>query len=593
MYSQEILLFLLILFAIALFIKNKWRYDIVSSLTLVTGVIIGVIPTELAFSGFSNAAVITVACVMVISYSISNSGVLLPLENLLSKCTGNKNIYIGLLVIITACLSAFMNNVGALALMMPIAIKLSQSSNISPSSVLMPMSFGSVLGGLCTSIGTPPNLLISSFRMTNSGIPFHLLDFTPLGVIIASISIVFIIIIGWRILPSRDGSTESMHALLDYLTEIKILADSPLIDSQYIHIEKEFDGKVLCIGYIRKNRKKLHITKHDKIQEGDILIVETSTLQLKNIMQNKYLEVIGNFEPAELLKSTPVAILEAVVPQGSRMEKRSANSMRLRNRFMVNIVGISREGKYIKERIQENKLQGGDVVLLLGDSENLIDTAKHLGLLPLTQHFTPKGRQRYLPILLFISSIVLVATHLLAIQIAFAAVIIILLISNNLTLRATYDAIEWPIIILLGCMLPLGAAIQSTGASAMLANLLINLTSALPPTYLLGAIMLITMTLSDVMNNSATAVIMAPISITIADSLHLNPDPFLMAVAIGASCSFLTPISHQNNTLVLGPGGYHFTDYIKLGLPLEIIILAIAIPILPIIWPLEIIVAAV
>ncbi len=595
MYITEFTLLLLITLSISLFIWNKWRYDVVAIITLLSCVILRLIPTEQAFTGFSNPAVITVACIMIISHTITNSGVLQPVVIFLKKFSKNTTIYLGLLVSIAAILSAFMNNVGALALMMPIAIQISRQNDTPLSTTLMPLAFGSVLGGLCTAIGTPPNLLISSFRMVNTGEPFHLLDFTYLGIVIASLSIIFIVFLGWRLIPIRksDSSPNTLHQLLDYLSEIRVKKDSSLIGSNYNNIEIEFEQNIICIGFIRNNRKRLHITKYDRVHEGDILIIETSSEELKQILQNKYFEIIGDLQPTEIIKSDSVSIVEAVVPLGSRMEKRSFNSMRLRNRFQINILGISREGKYIKDRIQQNKLHAGDVILIQGDSENLIEITNNLGLIPLSQHVTPKATsKKFLPILTFIIAILLTATHIMQIQIALSCAVLALLIMNILTLREMYDAVEWPIIILLGSMIPLGLAIQTTGTSAMIANFMLNMTSNAPPILILGIIIIVTMTLSDVMNNAATTVIMAPISITIADSLNLNPDTFLMAVAIGASCSFLTPISHQNNTLVLGPGGYHFTDYMRLGLPLEILILIITLPLLPIVWPLEIITVA-
>lgn len=589
MPNQTILLLLIILAAVILFISNKLRYDVTAVIILMIAVLFNIIPLEQTFIGFANPAVITVACVMIISKIITNSGVLLPIISFIEKYSDNQLVYISLLTVITASLSAFMNNVGALGLMMPIALKISSKSKLPLSKVLMPMAFASVLGGLCTAIGTPSNILISSFRMDYLGEPYHLLDFTPMGIIIAIASLSFIIMLGWRILPNRQSNIqqESMNKLLEYLTEIKILADSPLMDLPYQQFETAFDEKIVCLGFIRNKRRKLQITTHDKVQINDIVIIETSPEQLKTMMQNKYLEVIGDTQPAEIIQAESMAIVEAVVPQGSRMENRSANSMRLRNRFDINIVGISREGTYIKERIKEKKLQGGDVVLLFGKIDNLIDTTNTLGLLPLTQHITPKSYQeKYLPILLFIISIILIAAKILPIAIAFTLVIIGLLITKTISINAIYTYIEWPIIILLGAMIPFGNAMQSTGTNTFIANVLLNFTNTVEPIFLLGSIMFITMLLSDVINNSATAVIMAPIALKLSHATMLNPDPFLMAVAIGASCSFLTPISHQNNTLVFGPGGYKFYDYIKLGLPIEIIILIVTLPILPIIWPL-------
>jgi len=588
--SPSSILFILLI-AITLFIWGKWRYDIIAIFILLLSILIGVVPPNKAFDGFSNPAVITIAFIMILSHSLTQSGILKPVVNLIKQHSKHIIVHIGLLLTITATLSAFINNVGALGLMLPVALQTAKHTNRSPSMLLMPIAFGSVLGGLCTSIGTPPNLLISAFRLAHSGKSFELFDFSPVGVVVALTGLIFITLIGWKFLPKREApvSPEDLLQLLDYITEIKVTSKSPLIGLSIKEIEKEFNKEITILGLIRKKRKRFNISKNNLIEEKDILIIETAPENLKTLLDKKNCELAGGEKSDEILQSDNVSVLEAVVPQGSRMEKRSALSMNLRSRFRVNIVGIARQGKFLKYSMRRSKLRAGDVVLLQGNRKTLSDTAAELGLLPLIEHTVAiTVPQKVIPLLFFVSAIALTGLQILSIHIALLCAILSLVLLNQLSLRDLYKSIDWPIIILIGAFLPLGAALQTMGGTALISNTILFLTTNLPPIMILGVVMLITMTLSDAMNNAATAVIMAPIALTLADTLHLNPDSFLMAVAIGASCSFLTPISHQNNTIVLGPGGYHFFDYFRLGLPLELIILSVSLPLLAIFWPIYI-----
>ncbi len=576
--------------AMVLFIKGPWRYDIVAMITLALALLFGVVPFTHAFSGFANPAVVTVACVMVLSQAIRASGVLDYIIRIMMPVTGNTNLHILTLALLAGVLSAFMNNVGALALMMPVALKMAQDSKLSPSKVLMPLAFASILGGLTTVIGTPPNILISSFREQTTGQPYAMFAFAPVGVCLALLGILYVAFLGWRFLPERvkGGKQEDLFQIQDYIAEIKIPEDSVVVNMTTRELEGLTEGDFLLVGLIRGKNKRLVMRSDERIHAGDIIIVEASHQDLQKLLQVGKLELAGGEFKTDTLRSDDTRLAEAVVAPGARIESRSSQSIRLRSRYQVNLLALSRNGRSFRQRLHHVSLRAGDVALLQGNADTLQETIVNLGFLPLAERGLQvgiKGRAWY-PIMIFAVAISLVVARLMPVQVAFMLAVLAMVLFNLIPVRAIYEAIEWPVIVLLGCLIPVGQALQTTGGSTLIAHYIVNLAGHWPPYAIVGLILVLTMTLSDVMNNAATAVVMAPIAVTIAQTLGVNTDTFLMAVAVGASCSFLTPIGHQNNTLVMGPGGYQFQDYLRLGVPIEIIVIAVGLPMLLMVWPL-------
>lgn len=589
---EATLLFPILFGTLALFIWGYWRYDVVACIALMACIIVGAVPYSMAFSGFSNPAVVTVACVMVITYSINRSGVIDYLVKSLTPVTSHAVLHIATLTVLAAVLSAFMNNVGALALLMPVAIQTAIKAKRSPSLVLMPLALGSALGGLITSIGTPPNLLISSYRTQVVGQPFAMFDFAPVGICCAAVGVLFIVTIGWRLLPIRrksTGQTEDMFQIEDYITEVHIPEKSPMVGKSIAELETLIEGDIAIVGFIRKKKKRLVFPHSEKLQIDDVLIIEASHNDLERLLRAGKLDLVGVQKISkESLRSDQVGVLEAVIPPGSKLEGRSSKTLRLRTRFHINLLAIARRGRPFKQRLSDVRLQAGDIVMLQGEMETLRETAVGLGMLPLIERGVEVGikRSAIFPILIFGIAIVMAAMQVVPVQIAFAGAVVGLIVTNVLPVRRLYEAIDWPVIVLLGAMIPVGGAMQATGGTAIIADGFVALAGTFSPYIILGLLMLITMTLSDLMNNAATAVVMAPIGVSIAKALELNVDPFLMAVAIGASCSFLTPIGHQNNILVMGPGGYKFIDYFKIGILLELIIIAVGLPMILWVWPI-------
>lgn len=587
---DALIVVLVLMVTVILFIWNFWRYDTVALMSLVSLVFLGQVPATEAFIGFSNPAVITVAGVMIITAAINQSGLVEQVVGLIGPFTKNTILHIALLTVITAVLSAFMNNIGALALMMPIAISSAKSAKLSPSTVLMPLSFASVLGGLCTSIGTPPNLLISSYKEEITGKAFSMFDFSPVGVVVAFICIIFIAVIGWRLIPIRQKSSDDIqekYPIQDYITEIKIPKNSIIVGMNRYKLEHLINGDFTLLGIIRQREKRLAISHDEILEANDILIIEASHDDLHKLLDEGGLELVGGeIISPESLRADDITTTEAVVPPGSRIEGRCWQRMRIRSRLQVNLLAIARAGRAFTNRLNHVNLNAGDVVLLQGRSETIQENIINLGLVPLAERTINVGfrRKMLVPIITFLCAILLAGLNVTSVAVAFTAAVLILVIFNVIPMRRLYKNIDYSIIVLLAAMIPIGGALQSSGATKIISDTILQVAGTQSPLLIISLLLIVTMTLSDFMNNAATAVVMAPIASSMAQTMHLSIDPFLMAVAVGASCSFLTPISHQNNTLVMGPGGYKFYDYLRLGLPIEIIVLAVGIPMIDWYW---------
>jgi len=578
--------------SLALFVWGKWRYDLVALAALVAVTLFGLIDPEDALAGFGNPAVITVAAVLVISRALQNSGIVDVISRRIAPYTGNQVVHIMLLSGVCAVASAFMNNVGAIAVMLPVALATCAERNRSASLVLMPLAFGSILGGLMTMIGTPPNIYIAKFRADLMGEPFGMFDFSPVGVPVALLGIVFMAIVGWRLVPRERQGTKSPDQLFqieEYITEIKVQETSKLVDQTYGDMEDLIGQDVVVAGRIQPDGRFVKPARRQRVGAGDILILKADPHNLKPIMDEFGLELFGKVpQKLEELEADNVKIYETIVSPGSRLVGRHAPYLRRRSGYTLHLLAVAREGEPIRKRIKDVIFRPGDVLLMQGDQDTASDTITELNLLPLPERGLKLGQPRkvLLAVGIFAAALALSVMNILPIAVAFFAAILAFILADILPTRELYTHIDWPIIILLGAMIPVGEALRATGASDLIAGSIVGVTSDVPIWFVLGLIMVVTMCLSDLINNAATAVVMAPISAAIAMQLGYSVDPFLMTVAIGASCAFLTPIGHQSNTLVMGPGGYHFGDYWRMGLPLEIIILVISIPTILWIWPL-------
>ena len=588
---EHILVFIILGITLFLFIWGKIRYDFVALIALLAVVIFRIIPFEEAFNGFGHPAVITVAAVMIISKGMQNSGLIDLIARWLMKLGKNKLLQIAVLSLITAIASGFMNNVGALAILMPVAIHLARKSGYSPSFILMPIAFASLLGGMTTMIGTPPNIIIATFRQDIIGNSFSFFDFAPVGVGLMIVGIVFISLIGWRILPKRKGqnSEETLFEIDDYITEVKITKDSKYLGKTIKEIEEIKDVEIEILGLIR-NKLRIHIPDPEEIlKNNDIMIIEADSEDLKGFLDISGSKLVGGKQfRKDAIGSKDIAIREAIVLNDSKLLGQTAAGLHLRSRYGINLLAIARRNRKITKRLDKMTFKPGDVLLLQGRTHKLSETITSIGCLPLAERGLRIGYEKriILTLALFGAAIAVTLQGLLPVQIAFSIVALLLVLTKVISFREVYQEIDWSIIILLGAMIPVGMALEVSGGADLIAGQILTIGFSLPVWMILLIIMVVTMVLSDVINNAATVVLMAPIAINIAQGLNVSIDTFLMAVAISGSCAFLTPIGHQSNTLVMGPGGYKFSDYWKMGLPLEILIIIVGIPLLLIFWPL-------
>ena len=598
MTLQQGLLLAILAATVLLFLSGRWRHDIVAGMALMACVLSGIIEPQQAFTGLSHPAVITVACVLILSFSLQNSGAVNALTRRLLPANAGPNLSMLALVALGAVLSGFMNNVGAMALLMPVAIQLSQRLSLTAGQVLMPLAFGTILGGMTTLIGTPPNLIVSGFRTESS---FSMFDFTAVGLPLALAGVLLVSLLGRFLVPVRKQQNGEGFESGAYITEVRVHEKSKAAGKSIAQIEAALgDIDAQITGLVRKNIRLIASNPQRRIRVDDILLIEaeaaalTELLSVMNLTLEEAVE-LNTEESAEQAapateddSNAEVTLGELVVLPGSSLSGRSASDIMLRTRYGLNLLALSRQGQRSVKRLRKVAIRSGDLLLLQGPADAIAEFAADNNCVPLAERELrlPDNKKAWQASLIMLGAIALAATGLLPAAIAFALAVLASLLLQTVPLRSVYQAIDWPVIMLLAALIPVAGAMESTGTADLLARTLLDYLAQGNALLGLGLILLITMFLSDIMNNAATAAVMCPIALGSAGALGVNPDTFLMAVAIGASCAFLTPIGHQNNTLILGPGGFRFGDYWKLGLPLELLVLAVALPLLLIAWPL-------
>jgi di/tricarboxylate transporter len=591
MTTPQAVIFATLALTFALFLWGRWRYDVVAVIALLVVTITGLVPFGEAFAGFGHPAVITVAAVLILSRGLMNSGLIDGITGLLGRIGRRPSVQVAVLTGITACFSMFMNNVGAIAVMLPVAVQISRKSGRPPFYLLMPVAFGSLLGGLVTMIGTPPNIIIAMARARNGGEPFGMFDFSPVGLGVAAAGVAFVAFIGWRLIPERKGraSAEELFHIEDYVTEVRISKGSPLAGGRLSDLRK-FKGLSINVLGIGRGKKQIGApSAGEALEEGDILVVEADSDDLAAFLKAARLELAEDKKLGkDVLGGEEAGLQEAVVTANSPLVGNTALGLDLRRRRGINLLAMARRGARLKGRLALIRFQPGDVLLTSGPRDTLQESFQRLGCIPLVRKNTGFGQPRRVVLAggIFAAGIAAAALGVLPIQVALIAAAVAMVFANLIPVRELYDSVDWSVIVLLGAMIPVGRALETTGGAAAVVDTLVRFTGDMPPVVSLVVVLIVTMVVSDIINNAATAVLMAPVAITMASSLGVSADPFLMAVAVGASCAFLTPIGHQSNTLVMGPGGYRFGDYWRLGLPLEILIILTAVPLILRRWPL-------
>ncbi|MEF2553595.1 SLC13 family permease [Aurantimonas sp. A2-1-M11] len=625
MTTPQMLIFAILAAAMALFLWGRLRHDIVALVALMACVVGGLIPAADAFAGFGHPAVITVVCVLVLSQGLQNTGAVDWLARAVLPREAGRLTSMAALIGLGAVLSGFMNNVGAMALLMPIAVQLSGRLDLTPGQMLMPLAFATILGGMTTLIGTPPNLIVSGFREEAGLGHFAMFDFAPVGVAVALVGVVFVVLIGWRLVPARKSTADGEFETGSYLTEVRVPKDSKAAGLTLRAFEREIeDIGAQIVGLVRNEVRMTAPHGGRRIRADDILVMLADVDALADALsvfgikleeqgspskdrkrkedapdkklahavrtdgvkgRNRMVEDNAEDSPK---RDEDIVLRELVVLPGSTIVGRSASDLRLRTRYGLNLLAVSREGQPPKARLRMLRLKSGDLLLMQGPAEVMADFINDTGCVPLGERELriPDRRMAIIAGAIMLGSVGIVTVGLLPAAAAFTLGVTVSMLLRTVPPRQVYTAIDWPVIVLLAALLPVAGAMQTTGAADVLAGFLVETVAQGNAVAALVVVLVTTMFLSDVMNNAATAAVLCPIGIGIAATLGVNPDSFLMAVAIGASCAFLTPIGHQNNTLILGPGGFGFGDYWKLGLPIEVLVVAVSIPLLLIVWPL-------
>jgi di/tricarboxylate transporter len=631
MNTDQIIILCILLATVVMFIWGRWRHDMVALGALLACVFAGLVPRAEAFAGFGHPAVITVACVLILSRGLQTSGAVDMITGKVLPKNASATLSIAALAALAAVLSAFMNNVGALALLMPVAIQIALRQGLQPGQVLMPLAFGSILGGMTTLIGTPPNLIVSGFRDEAGLGTFGMFDFTPVGLSVAATGLIFVLIFGRWLIPVRKRAGADDFDTGNYLTEARVDDDTKAVGMTIRAADdaiEESDAQIVAL--IRDEQRINAPHGNRKIRPGDILVIEAEPKALVNALDaldirleedklhqpdnrdqedgdvdekdkdqsksNDKEQADAQSEPsgAELEPARKerddddIALLEVVVMPSSSIIGRSAKSLMLRTRHGINLLAVSRQGTRSLARLRTLQFRPSDVLLMQGPLDSLQEFAINAGCVPLADRSLrlPRPREATLAGMILLGAVIAAAFGLFPAAVAFAAGALVAMATRVVPPRKVYEAVDWPVIVLLGALIPVAGAMATTGTADLIANLILSHLSAGSVVLALALILILTMTLSDFMNNAATAAVMCPIAISAAGTLGVNADPFLMAVAVGASCAFLTPIGHQNNTLILGPSGFRFGDYWRLGLPLELIVVAVGIPMILLVWPL-------
>ena len=619
MTTNQLLILVILLATVAMFLWGRWRHDMVAAGALLACVLAGLLPAPEAFAGFGHPAVITVACVLVLSRGLQTSGAVDALSRDVLPAKAGIAVSMAALIGLGALLSSFMNNVGAMALLMPVAVQLAGRLNLAPGQVLMPLAFGTILGGMTTLIGTPPNLIVSGFRDQTAAGSFGMFDFTPVGLAVAATGVIFVAAFGWRMVPVRKQAGIEGFESGAYITEARVVEDSKAVGMSLSEIEAAIeDSDAQILGMVQLGVRLTAPNLHRKVKAGDILAIEAEAKALASVLSSLGLKLEEAVKPPKIdesadledaaqgqadtdtanaendtdqdkpVSSGDIALMELAVLPNSVLAGRSAKDILLRTRYGLNLLAFSRQGHLSMKRLRSIELRSGDLLLMQGPPEALAEFAADYGCVPLAERELriPNRRKAWEATIIMALAVAGAAFGLLPAAISFAGGVLVSMALRTVPPRAVYDAIDWPVIVLLAAMIPVAGAMQSTGTADLIARFMLENVAQGYAVPALALILIVTMFLSDLMNNAATAAVMCPIAIGTANALGVSADSFLMAVAIGASCAFLTPIGHQNNTLILGPGGFRFGDYWKLGLPLEIMVATIAVPLLLVVWPL-------
>lgn len=586
-----ILVLLIIAGAFALFAMERIAVDMVALLVMAVLALTGLVTPAEAISGFATTATVTVAAVMVLGAGVSKTGIMrVAGSHMTALARGNTSLLLLMLMLGVGIFSSFLNNTAAIAVFLPLTMRLCQEYNISPSKMLMPLAFASIAGGTMTLIGTSTNILVDSIIRQHGLEPFRLLEFTPLGAIFFGVLVAYMALVGVRLIPARRpaGDSSVAYGLSEYLAQISIPEDSGLVGKTVIssNLHQEYGLQVLAID--RMGRRHIHRLRDMSLEPEDILLVEAKLDDLLKVCEEGLATMVPSdvAARAELLSDEAI-LAEAIISRGSKLIGETLISTRFRDRYGAFAVAIRREGETLYEKLEAVRLRFGDALLILGPRDRISQLQRSQEFLLVSEFDETHQRtsKRLLAVGIIAAVIGLAAFGVWPILVTAVAGAVAMVLSGILTRTEAVESIDMSVIFLLAGVIPLGVAMQNTGAAAWLAEGAVGLVKGMGPSAIVAAVYILTSILTSVMSNNASAILIAPIVIAMAESLGVSPRPFLFAVAYAASASFVTPIGYHVNTMMYGPGGYRFFDYTRVGLPLNLAFIVIATWLIPRFWP--------
>lgn len=599
---MEIALILtVVLGSVVLFVTERFRPDFVAFLALGALLLIGQAGSALgfvdpaqwitlseAFSGFSNPAVVTVAAMFVLSAALQRTGALGGLARALSRLGRSPTVLAMVLMVLVGVVSAFVNNTAAVAVFLPLVLTLCARKGIAPARMLIPLSFASQFGGVCTLIGTSTNLLVSSISQKAGHGPFGLFELTGLGGVMMTAGVLYLALVGRWLLPARrTAELTETYQLREYMTELRVLPDSPLIGKTVAETRLGERHDVLILEIIRDQRM-IWNPDAQPIQAGDILLVRGNVRSLMDVRGRVRVEIEPEFKLKDAtLESQELTLVEALVAPRSRLAGRTLAEADFRGHHDAIVLALQRAGHFVREQIARVPLRFGDALLLLLPKADVSRLRATDELIVLSEvEAPPLGGRRALTALAITAGVVALAgLNILPITVSALCGCLGLVLTRCLRVEEAYEAIDWQVIFLIAAVLPLGLALERSGAALILSRQVVDLVGSLGPVAVLAVFYLLAAVLTEFMSNNAAAVLLAPVAISAAAGLGVDPRPLLMAVTFAASTSFATPVGYQTNTMVYGPGGYRFTDFTRVGVPLNLLFWGLSVWLIPLFWP--------
>jgi di/tricarboxylate transporter len=576
--------------AMFLFISGKLGVDVIALCVLAGLIVLGLIRPDQALYGFASPATATVAAMFVLSAGLVRTGLVEWLSRWLDKLAGRGETQLILVLCFAiAFLSAFIVNTATVAIFIPVATVLAMSRRVSPSKVLMPLSFASQFGGVCTLIGTSTNILVNSIAVSRDMRAFGLFEFAPLGMAMSGAGILYLMLVGRWMLPKRSVAAEEVdkYRLADYLAELSVAEQSPLVGKKWDKRRASKGANVNLIKIIRGD-KPVSRPSNTIIREGDILLIHGDVDKLMSMKERLGLGIqAGVTMDDRELSSDEVRLVEVLIPPRSTLVGRTLRGSGFLRRYHSVALAIQRRGRILRHRLRDIRLDGGDTLLLKVGKKDVPRLIKASGVIvtnELTELYLRKDRA-VIALLVFLAVLALAAFRIVPILVAALIGAVGMVLGRCISVEEAYQAIDWKVVFLLGGIIPLGLALEQSGAAQWLAGSIVSPFAGFGPVMVLAALYLFTAILTELMSNNAAAVILAPIALSLAASMNVDPRPFLVAITFAASTSFATPIGYQTNTMVYAPGGYQFTDYTRVGGPLNLIFWGLAVLLIPMIWP--------